>query len=334
MDFTRKSLKQYEDELESSESDESGQYTQAEIHDEERLREFLSSVFEPDLDRNIVDDLTKRGLWTGHENTEDLANSYLLAISDYYNLSNSDYDIDKIYLKLKKMKLLENRISNVFQNLTEERLEHVGMLSWLIHCFELWTRVHMTKVPYNKIIKKSLFCNLIDIRPTFYSFIGCIKQMNIFVPKDVLKIIFDIVSDKKSEYWYHGTTLGSCIDILKYGIRENLSSWSYRNTGWLYRNTNTGFYIGNDYNQALNWSKFKSNDICGKAIIAFKINDPFIFDITQLDEMLNRSSRVSKNLRKKEVIIGPYYDSLQICVFEKGMNKLNHLIVGIYIDNV
>ena len=103
-----------------------------------------------------------------------------------------------------------------------------------------------------------------NVLPKFYNLLICLSKSLIFVPKDVLKIIFDLMLNKEKEYWYHGTTGNSCEEILKYGVRGTHGILQ----GQIY--ANTGFYITNNYKLASSWAKFKANDVHKAAVIVFR----------------------------------------------------------------
>ena len=325
--------------------------------------EYLLPIFGENIDRRIATNLTSSDL-SSHENISDLALYYFKKLAYRKNLDYDNYyNIDDIYYKLKDMGFLECRIDSIISNLTEEILDDICILDWICHCFEIW--FEEAKIPkkikqlklykknnqdsqeifyspidilqisnqliLNKINNKvkDIFYIPIDILPIFYNLLLCLKKIQIFVPKDVLKIIFDLVRGTNDNYWYHGTTWNSAVSILKYGIRSKGLNHIYTTYSSF---ENDGFYIGNNYSQAINWAKFKSNNYHKPAVIAFNIPNVYeFFDLIDIEKkIIRRRDKVPRAFKKKDAVISQ--QDKQICVFQKGMEKLDESIVGVYVD--
>ena len=294
--------------------------------------EYLLPIFGENIDRRIATNLTSSDL-SSHENISDLALYYFKKLAYRKNLDYDNYyNIDDIYYKLKDMGFLECRIDSIISNLTEEILDDICILDWICHCFEIW--FEEAKIPkkikqLNKKINQEIFYSPIDILPIFYNLLLCLKKIQIFVPKDVLKIIFDLIRGTNDNYWYHGTTWNSAVSILKYGIGSKGLNHIYTTYSI---SENDGFYIGNNYNQAINWAKFKSNNCHKPTVIAFKIPNVYeFFDLIDIEKkIIRRRDKVPRSFKKKDAIISQ--QDKQICVFHKGMKKLEETIVGVYVD--
>lgn len=285
------------------------------------LTQFLDPVFES-LNLDIITELDYNP-WIKHESIDELAKKYLEYVSfrcqlkemrkSYRKYSN---DYDKYEETLLRMGFKYEFIDSVLYNI--DYIDYTSFTDWLCHCLKLWTGNNKSKNDLK--INKKYFYRKADIKPLCYNLFACLNKCNIFVPKDIRKMLYDYIDMKNTNYWYHGTTLNNCDIILNKGVKPIKTELAYR------LNFNNGFYLTNDFHYAFNWAKMKANNMCDYGVLVFDINKNSL-DIQKVENMYNRYDYINYKLLEKD---GVKTDS-DICIFKNGMKKLNSMLIGIYI---
>jgi len=312
------------------------EYMKKEHPVEYKLRALLNQIFYK-LNSKVIIDLTDRQSYLYHDcSISELATMYFDFVLKYFNYRLPICD------NLTNIHMRKDKIENILQNYNEIVLRNSKLWinnldkTWIRYCYNLWIEPPIKKIknikrnaPLNTrfsdyepdllsddhssdseqyTTRDQYFYRMIDIKPSFYTFMNCLKKSSMFVQKDCLKIIFDEVMGKEKEYWYYATTTNKCKSIIKYGLSNDGhdSIWH--------------FTITNNYNEATKLAKIKANDVHKPAIIVFKIDDLFgEFDIVDNGEFEHGNHGWTVTSDKNETEIRMVFPS-----------QLDSHIVGVY----